>query len=145
VRVHVAFADVSEHHAYGARLLVPNMASVDLGSIVLATAALVAMRRYGIGLLTVIGISAAVGMADFLLVWVRPTRKTRPGACCGRPSCRTLRAARHSNQSLKRQIVGTRRWQRQRQGHGHESIDGIGSMTGSESIGVTYNAGCDTA
>lgn len=65
--VHVVFGDVSEHHVYGIRLLVPRLASVEVASVVLAAGSLVAMQRFKVGLLTVMAASASLGMIYSLL------------------------------------------------------------------------------
>jgi chromate transporter len=67
--IHVLFRDVHESHAYGIRLLLPSLASVEIVSLVLAVAAFSAIRFLRLGLLPVIGISAALGAAVWLLVY----------------------------------------------------------------------------
>lgn len=65
--VHVAFAEVGETRAYGMTLLVPALDSVQIASIVLSSAAFVAMLRFKAGMLPVIAASAALGMAYYML------------------------------------------------------------------------------
>jgi chromate transporter len=65
--LHVLFADVREIHAAGLRLLVPAFATVEIASVVLAATAFVAIRRFNIGLLIVLGASAVLGAAWFLV------------------------------------------------------------------------------
>jgi chromate transporter len=61
--VHVLFAEVREHRAYGVRLLLPDVATAQWAGIVLALAAFVAIWRYQAGVLAVIAASAALGIA----------------------------------------------------------------------------------
>jgi chromate transporter len=65
--LHVLFADVREIHAAGLRLLVPEFATLEIASVVLAAGAFVAIRRFNIGLLIVLGASAALGAGWFVL------------------------------------------------------------------------------
>lgn len=61
--LHVMFAEVSERSGpLGMRLLVPSLASVDGVAVVIAVAAFVAMIRFKIRMLPVLGVSAAVGI-----------------------------------------------------------------------------------
>ncbi|MGZ8400691.1 MAG: chromate efflux transporter, partial [Methyloceanibacter sp.] len=59
--LHLAFGEVNEVHAYGLKLQVPVLATVNVASVVLAVAALVAMLRFQIGMMLVIAASAALG------------------------------------------------------------------------------------
>ena len=59
--LHVVFGSVAERHALGIRLLVPDAASVDLGSLAIAAGALVAMLHFGLGMLPTLAASAALG------------------------------------------------------------------------------------
>ncbi|MBB4659321.1 chromate efflux transporter [Parvularcula dongshanensis] len=61
--LHVAFEDLREVRGAGGQLLVPNLASVDPAAVVIAACALVAMLRYKLGMITVLAVSAAAGMA----------------------------------------------------------------------------------
>ena len=63
--LHVAFARLDEVRGYGARLLVPDLATIDLASVVIAAAALVAMLRFKIGMLPVLFASALIGALYF--------------------------------------------------------------------------------
>jgi chromate transporter len=60
--LHVVFGKVGERFAYGLRLLVPDIATLDLAALVLAAAALVAMLRFKLGMLTVLAAAAALGV-----------------------------------------------------------------------------------
>ena len=64
--LHVVFARLDEVSGYGASLLVPDISSIDIASVVIAAAALVAMLRFKVGMLTVLLVSAAVGAAYYL-------------------------------------------------------------------------------
>ena len=66
VALHVVFARLDEVSGYGASLLVPDISSIDIASVVIAAAALVAMLRFKVGMLTVLLVSAAVGAAYYL-------------------------------------------------------------------------------
>lgn len=65
--IHVAFREVDEVQAYGMKLLVPVLDSVQIASVVLAAGAFVAMLRFKVGMLVVIATSAALGMAYYML------------------------------------------------------------------------------
>ncbi len=64
--LHVAFAQLDEVRGFGARLLVPELSSVDIATVLIAIAALVAMLRYKVGMLAVLLVSAMSGAAYFL-------------------------------------------------------------------------------
>lgn len=49
-------------------VLVPNLYSVQIGSVILAAGAFVAMLRFKIGMLPVIAISALLGMGYYLML-----------------------------------------------------------------------------
>lgn len=66
--LHVVFAEVSERHWHGLRLLVPDPATLHLGAFVLAAGAFVAMFRFKVGMLPVLGISALLGAAGHFLL-----------------------------------------------------------------------------
>ncbi|MBL8660820.1 MAG: chromate efflux transporter [Rhodospirillales bacterium] len=65
--LHVIFARVEVLHSYGLRLQVPAIETVDGASLVLAIGALVAMLRFHVGMIPVIGVSAALGAAWYML------------------------------------------------------------------------------
>ncbi|WP_119420785.1 chromate efflux transporter [Desertibaculum subflavum] len=60
--LHMVFGRVQEVHAAGLRLLVPDWATLDLAALALAVAALIAMLRFKLGMLTVLGAAAALGI-----------------------------------------------------------------------------------
>ena len=64
--LHVAFARLDEVRGYGARLLVPDFATIDVASVVIAAAALIAMLRFKIGMLLVLFVSALIGSLYYL-------------------------------------------------------------------------------
>lgn len=64
--LHVVFARLDEVRGYGASLLVPDISSIDIASVVIAAASLVAMLRFKVGMLTVLLVSAAVGAIYYL-------------------------------------------------------------------------------
>ncbi|MBB3063282.1 chromate transporter [Microbulbifer rhizosphaerae] len=64
--IHVAFAEVGDIQAYGMRLLVPVWDSVQIASVVLSAAAFVALLRFKAGMLPVIAVSAALGLAYYV-------------------------------------------------------------------------------
>ena len=66
--LHVAFSELNEYRGFGTSLLVPNLASIDIASVVIAAAALIAMLRFKIGMLTVLAVSAIVGAAYYLAI-----------------------------------------------------------------------------
>jgi chromate transporter len=67
--LHVIFADVAEQHgALGIRLLVPSLGSIDIVALIIAAAAFVAMLRFKVRMLPVLGVSAAVGIVARLLL-----------------------------------------------------------------------------
>jgi len=61
--LHVIFASLETRSAWGMRLLVPDVASVDLASLAIAAGALVAMLRLRVGMLPTLGASAVLGAA----------------------------------------------------------------------------------
>ena len=65
--LHVAFTEVNTVGAWGMEILVPNLYSVQIGSVILAAGAFVAMLRYKIGMLPVIATSALLGMGYYLM------------------------------------------------------------------------------
>lgn len=70
--IHVAFREVGELQAYGMKLSVPVFDSVQIASVVLAAGAFVAMLRFKVGMLPVIAISAALGMAYYMMTGGAP-------------------------------------------------------------------------
>ncbi len=65
--VHTVFATVRERHVLGARVLVPDWATVDVLAVFIAAGALVAMFRFKLGMLPTLALSAAVGLIWFLV------------------------------------------------------------------------------
>jgi len=66
--LHVAFSQLTEYRGFGTRLLIPELTSIDVASVVIAAAALIAMVRFKIGMLTVLGASALTGAGYYLAV-----------------------------------------------------------------------------
>ncbi len=67
--LHVVFANVQETRgALDTRLLIPDLATVDLAALVISTSAFVAMLRFKVGMLPVLGVSAAAGMVVRLMM-----------------------------------------------------------------------------
>lgn len=66
--LHVLFADLEEVTGWGARLLVPELASLDVAAALIAVGALIAMLRFHAELLKVLAASAIVGMAWYMLM-----------------------------------------------------------------------------
>lgn len=65
--LHTVFATVKERHAFGARLLVPDWATVDIAAIVIAAGAFLAMFRFTTGMIKTLGFSAIAGLIWFLV------------------------------------------------------------------------------
>jgi chromate transporter len=65
--VHVLFAEVGEIHAFGAKLLVPNWASLDWAAALLAGAAALAMLRFHVNMMAVLAASACIGALLYYL------------------------------------------------------------------------------
>jgi chromate transporter len=65
--LHVIFGEVNELHAYGLRLHVPVVATINWASLALAAGALLATLRFHVGMIPVIGVSALLGVAWYLL------------------------------------------------------------------------------
>ena len=65
--IHLFFGTVGEVRAYGVRLYVPELASINVASVLLAIAALVALLRFKIGMLPVLAASAALGALYFYI------------------------------------------------------------------------------
>jgi chromate transporter len=66
--LHTVFAIVTESHAFGARLLVPDWTTVDITAISIAAAAFLAMFRFKAGMIPTLCVSAAVGLVCHLVV-----------------------------------------------------------------------------
>ncbi|MCW5750196.1 MAG: chromate efflux transporter [Alphaproteobacteria bacterium] len=66
--LHVVFAEVEVVRAYGLKLQVPVIETIDIASLVLAIGAFVAMLRFHVGMIPVIGVSAALGTAWYMLM-----------------------------------------------------------------------------
>lgn len=65
--LHTVFATVSEQHAYGARLLIPDWKTIDPAAVVIVAGAFVAMFRFKAGMIPTLGVSATVGLIWFLI------------------------------------------------------------------------------
>ena len=65
--VHVIFADVGEWHVMGARILAPNLASLDLLALLLAAGAMVAIFHFKVGMLKVLAGCALLGILASLV------------------------------------------------------------------------------
>ncbi|WP_445000270.1 hypothetical protein [Halomonas mongoliensis] len=59
---HVMFAEISEWRGAGLRLLIPDIASLDMTTLILSVAALLAIFRFRLGMLKVLGGGALLGM-----------------------------------------------------------------------------------
>ena len=60
-------AQEAEPRAYGIRLYVPELGSINVASVLLAIAALVALLRFKVGMLPVLAASAALGALYFYI------------------------------------------------------------------------------
>jgi len=65
--LHVVFAEVAVFRAYGLRLQVPAIETIDVASLALTVGALIAMLRFHVGMIPVIGMSAVLGAAWYIL------------------------------------------------------------------------------
>lgn len=65
--LHTVFATVTETHAFGARLLIPDWATADIAAIVIATGAFLALFRFKLGMIPTLGVSAVAGMIWFIV------------------------------------------------------------------------------
>ncbi len=65
--LHVAFAQLDEVRGFGARLLVPELRTIDWAAVIIAGGALVAMLRFRIGMLPVLLVSAVIGAGYYLV------------------------------------------------------------------------------
>ena len=67
--LHVVFSDVEERGGpFGLHLLVPDLATVDVLALAISVAALIAMLRFKIGMLPVLGASAAFGIVARMIL-----------------------------------------------------------------------------
>ena len=69
--LHLAFGEVNEVRAYGLKLQVPVLATINVASVVLAVAAFVAMLRFKVGMMPVIAASAVFGALYYLAAGAR--------------------------------------------------------------------------
>jgi chromate transporter len=65
--LHVMFGDVNEVRTHGLKLQIPVLETLNPASLLLTAAALVAMLRFHVGMITVIGTSALLGAGYYLL------------------------------------------------------------------------------
>ncbi|HEY8267350.1 MAG TPA: chromate efflux transporter [Xanthobacteraceae bacterium] len=65
--IHLFFGTVGEARTYGIRLYVPEFATINIASVLLAIAALVALLRFKIGMIPVLAASAALGALYFYI------------------------------------------------------------------------------
>jgi chromate transporter len=65
--IHLFFGTVGEVRAYGIRLYVPELSTINIASVLLAIAALVALLRFKVGMLPVLAASAALGAIYFYI------------------------------------------------------------------------------
>ena len=63
--LHVVFGEVNEIHRMGMKIQIPNWGTLDPGALLLAVGAPVAMQRFKVGMITTLGVSAALGTAVF--------------------------------------------------------------------------------
>ena len=66
--LHVMFGTVNEVPAFGATLQVPEFATLEPGALVLTVAALTAMLRYKVGMLTTLAVSTLLGTVYLLVL-----------------------------------------------------------------------------
>jgi len=67
VALHVIFGVVEQVGVLGASLHVPRLTTLDPAALTLTAAALIAVRRFKVGMLPILGVSALAGMAYRLL------------------------------------------------------------------------------
>ena len=65
--LHTVLGTVTETHAFGARLLIPDWGTGDVAAIVIAAGAFVAMFRFKAGMIPSLGVSAVAGLIWFLI------------------------------------------------------------------------------
>jgi chromate transporter len=66
--IHLAFGEVEKVRALGLSLLLPNLATIQVASVLITLMAFVAMLRFRLGIFPVLGGSAVLGAAYYLLV-----------------------------------------------------------------------------
>jgi chromate transporter len=66
--LHVLFASIETQHRFGLRLLVPDVATLDLAALLISAGAFFALLRLRWGMLTTLALAAAAGLAYKLLV-----------------------------------------------------------------------------
>jgi len=66
--LHVIFGQVDEVHAYGLRLFVPAVATLDTAALIIAAGAFVAIFRFKLGMIPTLFASAVAGLVYYLLV-----------------------------------------------------------------------------
>lgn len=66
--LHVLFADLREVTGLGARILMPEFATINVAAAVIATSALIAMLRFHVGLFKVLAVSAVVGTTWYMMM-----------------------------------------------------------------------------
>jgi chromate transporter len=64
--LHTLFGTVVEQHVAGARLLVPDWSTIDPAAVVIALAAMTAMLRFHVGMITTLAVSATAGLLYYL-------------------------------------------------------------------------------
>jgi chromate transporter len=65
--LHTLFRTIDETHEYGIRLLVPDWSTINFLSLLIACGALIAMLRFKVGMLPVLGVAAAIGSAYYIV------------------------------------------------------------------------------
>jgi chromate transporter len=65
--LHVIFGQVDEVHAYGLRLFVPAVATLDTAALIIAAGAFVAIFRFRLGMISTLFAGAVVGLVYYLL------------------------------------------------------------------------------
>lgn len=66
--LHTLFGEVAEVRRWGVRLLVPEWGSLDVGALVIAAAAFLALFRFKLGMIATLGGGAVLGCLYYLLV-----------------------------------------------------------------------------
>ena len=65
--LHAIFGTVTESHAFGTRLLVPDWATVDGAALLIAVAAFTAMFRFKVGMIPTLAACTFIGLVCFLI------------------------------------------------------------------------------
>ena len=65
--LHVLFARLNEIHWYGMKLEVPEMASINIPSLILTVAALIAVFKFKVNMIAVLATCAALGLVYYLI------------------------------------------------------------------------------